>query len=151
MFSNKNKLIVLIMAIGAMLLTGCGNSSGSSSSSAGHEGHAGHGSGAMQEGNHEMPAMIKVELQVPKEVKSNEAATISARVTQDDKAVDDADKVEFELWMDGEEHEMIEGKPVKDGTYQFEKTFKKAGTYTVISHVTARDMHSMPKKQFTVK
>lgn len=148
MFRNKNKLIILIMAIGAMLLTGCGNSSGSSSSAAGHEGHSGHGTGAMQDG---MPAMIKVELKVPEEVKSNEAATISARVTQDDKAVDDADKVEFELWLDGEEHELIEGKLVKDGTYQIEKTFKKAGTYTVISHVTARDMHSMPKKQFTVK
>ncbi|EPY05325.1 hypothetical protein PAALTS15_20563 [Paenibacillus alvei TS-15] len=148
MFNNKSKLVVLTMSIGAMLLAGCGNSS---SAGGGHEGHAGHSSNDKQDSKNEMIAMIKVNLQVPEAVKINEAVTISAQVTQEEKAVDDADKVEFELWLDGAEHEKIEGKLSKDGTYQIEKTFDKAGSYTVISHVTARDMHSMPKKQFTVK
>lgn len=136
------------IAIGVIFIAGCGNSN---SSAGGHEGHVGHQSAATQEGSHKTPAMIKVDLHVPAEAKLNESTTLSARVTQDAKAVDDADKVEFELWLDGADHETIVGKVTKDGTYQIEKTFDKAGTYYVISHVTARDMHAMPKKEFTVK
>lgn len=95
--------------------------------------------------------MIKVDLQVPEEAKVNEVTTISARVTQNDTAVNNAEKVEFELWLDETDHEKITGKLLQDGTYQIDKKFGKAGTYFVICHVTARSMHAMPKKKFQVK
>ena len=33
---------------------------------------------------------------------------------------------------------------------KMEKTFDEAGTYRIVSHVTARGMHSMPLKELTV-
>ncbi|WP_156509930.1 hypothetical protein [Rossellomorea aquimaris] len=37
-----------------------------------------------------------------------------------------------------------------NGIYTIKKTFKEEGIYYVQTHVTARDMHVMPKKQFVV-
>ena len=48
------------------------------------------------------------------------------------------------------ESEMIKATHEKDGVYSIRKTFKEAGIYYVQTHVTARDMHVMPKKQFLV-
>ncbi|MBN3527481.1 FixH family protein [Paenibacillus apiarius] len=148
------KKAALALGLAAMFAAGCGNGGD-------HDQHAEKPAGAMHEGHGEhgaanadgsIPDMINVELKVPDEIKANEPVVISARVTQSDKAVDDADKVEFEYWMEGEEqHQKSEGKLKEDGTYQMEHIFDKPGTYNVISHVTARDMHSMPKKAFEVK
>ncbi|WP_148277779.1 FixH family protein [Paenibacillus popilliae] len=148
------KKVMLALSLCMMLIfaAGCGNGNRNGGERASHNGsgdHSGHEAHGQDEA---VPDLIKVDLQVPTEVKVNELATITARVTQNDQAVDDADKVEFEYWLKGEEqHQQAEGSFTQDGTYQIERTFDKAGTYNVISHVTARDMHSMPKKQFEVK
>ncbi|MEH7239232.1 FixH family protein [Bacillus sp. JJ1562] len=74
-----------------------------------------------------------------------EEIVISAVVTQEDEAVEDADEVKFEIWEEGnEEHEMIEAFHSGGGKYSIEKNFTKDGIYHVIAHVTARGMHSMP-------
>ena len=144
------KKAVLALSLVALLMAGCGNGGGHDQH-ADQPGDAMHGDHGGSNADGTIPDLIKVELKVPEEVKSKEPIIISARVTQSDKAVDDADKVEFEYWMEGEEHERAEGTLKEDGTYQMEHTFEKPGTYNVISHVTARDMHSMPKKTFEVK
>lgn len=85
----------------------------------------------------------------PNEV--NQEVTFEAAVTQGDDKVDDAQSVEFEIWKNDEEsHEKIKGELQKDGIYAVKKTFKEAGTYQVIAHVSARDMHAMPQREFDV-
>ncbi|WP_314587793.1 FixH family protein [Paenibacillus terrigena] len=94
---------------------------------------------------------IKVEILLPEQIVANKDLVLQAKVTQSDKPVDDAQKVMFELWRgDEQEHEKIEAKLTSDGVYQIEKQFAEPGEYTMIAHVTAREMHSMPKKTFQV-
>jgi hypothetical protein len=95
--------------------------------------------------------MLNVELKVnPEKANPNDMVTFQAKVTYGDEEVTDANKVSFEIWRANEKHEKVIVKHDKDGIYQLEESFSTEGTYYVISHVTARDMHSMPRKQFTV-
>ncbi|WP_193726893.1 FixH family protein [Paenibacillus guangzhouensis] len=94
---------------------------------------------------------IKVEIILPAQITANKDVVLQAKVTQTDKPVDDAKEVMFELWRGEEqEHEKIEAKLTSNGVYQIEKQFAESGEYTMIAHVTAREMHSMPKKTFEV-
>jgi hypothetical protein len=59
--------------------------------------------------------------------------------------------VKFEIWRAHDEnHEKVEIKHAENGIYRLERTFEQEGTYYIISHVTARDMHNMPKKEFVI-
>lgn len=98
------------------------------------------------------PAMIDVALTLsPDHIEAGTSVTISAKVTQANENVEDADEVLFEVWKkDDKEHEMINGVHQGEGVYTIEKSFDAEGVYYVISHVTARSMHNMPKKEFIV-
>ncbi|MFJ7725700.1 FixH family protein [Neobacillus sp. NPDC097160] len=98
------------------------------------------------------PEMIDVVLSVkPSTEELNKPITFEAKVTQGNENVNDADAVIFEIWRaKDEKHEKIEIKHAENGVYRLEKTFQQEGTYYIISHVTARDMHNMPKKEFIV-
>ncbi|GAB6930153.1 hypothetical protein JCM10914A_41360 [Paenibacillus sp. JCM 10914] len=105
-----------------------------------------------QTNDDELPDPIIVELTVtPETITIGEKVLIQAKVTQGGSPVEDANDVEFEVTLEGG------GLPVKvpvkhdqGGIYQMEKTFKEAGTYRIISHVTARGQHSMPLQELTV-
>lgn len=98
---------------------------------------------------------IEVQLQVnPTEVSRGENVKFEAKVTHDGKNVDDAKEVMFEFWKDGddeEQHSKVTVESAGNGLYILEQAFQEAGTYHVISHVTAKDQHSMPSTDFTVK
>ncbi|WP_178019401.1 FixH family protein [uncultured Paenibacillus sp.] len=98
---------------------------------------------------------IQVELEVtPSVVKTGDSVTFTATVTHHGENVDDAKEVMFEFWNtadDKAKHNQVKVKSAGNGTYVLEHSFKEPGTYEVISHVTARDQHSMPSKQFTVE
>jgi hypothetical protein len=97
------------------------------------------------------PEIIEVVIATPETINVNEEVTLKATVTQGDDKVDDANEVKFEVWKIGqEEHEKIEATNDGNGVYSIHKTFTEDGYYSVIAHVTARSMHSMPKKDFTV-
>ncbi len=100
----------------------------------------------------ELPEMLDVQLEVPETVDVNEKIAMKAIVTQGEEKVADANEVEFEIWEDGkkEESSMIEAKNNDDGTYEAETTFEHDGVFTVQVHVTARGLHTMPKKEVTV-
>ena len=102
--------------------------------------------------NNELPEFVEVNLTVtPENGKANEPIVFEAKVTQGDENVEDADEVKFEIWRaKDEEHEKITVEHSEDGIYRLEKTFQQEGTYYIISHVTARDMHNMPKEVFVV-
>ncbi|WP_082193856.1 FixH family protein [Bacillus sp. 37MA] len=77
---------------------------------------------------------------------------MKVRLTQDQENVEDAEDVQFEIWKANsqEESELIEAKYEKEGIYSVKKTFQEDRIYYVQTHVTARGMHVMPKKQFVV-
>ncbi|MDN3019370.1 FixH family protein [Paenibacillus sp. BSR1-1] len=100
----------------------------------------------------ELPEMLEVNLSInPEPAKLNQPVTFEAKVSQGKEAVNDADEVIFEIWRSKDEkHQKIAIKNPKNGIYRLEKSFDQEGTYYIVSHVTARDMHNMPKKEFVV-
>jgi hypothetical protein len=98
------------------------------------------------------PKMLNVKLTIKPGVgRVNQPITFAAKVTEGNDKVNDADEVTFEIWRSKDEkHEKVEIKNPKNGIYQLKKSFQQEGTYYIISHVTARGMHNMPKKEFTI-
>jgi hypothetical protein len=95
--------------------------------------------------------IIEVTIQTPDLITLNEEVSIQALVKQGNDQVDDANEVKFELWKVGqEEHEKINAQNDGKGLYSIKKTFTENGKYIVTAHVTARSMHAMPRKDFTV-
>ena len=81
-----------------------------------------------------------------------EAINLQVTVSQGEEQVDDAGEVLFEIWQEGqEEHEMIQATPQGEGRYAIQIVFPQAGSYHVIYHVNARDMHSMNKAELIVE
>ncbi|BCB02953.1 FixH family protein [Bacillus sp. KH172YL63] len=131
----KKASLIMFMGLLALLMTACGNA----------DEHNG-----ANEDNQLKP--IEAKLDVPATGKKGETISLSTTVTQGDENVEDAGEVKYEIWQDGhkEESEMIEAKHEKGGIYKAEKSFGEDGMYTVQVHVTARDMHTMPKAQIAI-
>ena len=94
---------------------------------------------------------VLVDLKLPETADPGEEIVMTARVTQGEEVVSDASEVVFELRNDVTgEKEMIDA--VWDGTefYTLRHTFQDAGIFSVTSHVTARNMHTMPTKKIVV-
>jgi uncharacterized protein YcfL len=126
------KTILIFSLICAFILAGCSSNN--------------------QQQSEEEPQFLDVQLSVnPEKAKVNEPVTFEAKVTYGDEEVTDADDVKFEIWRAHDEnHEKIEVKHAENGIYRLEKSFDREGTYYIISHVTARNMHNMPKVEFVV-
>jgi hypothetical protein len=99
-----------------------------------------------------VPQILDVQLLInPEQGNVNEPITFSAKVLYGEEEVTDADEVEFEIWRANEEnHEKVVVEHKSNGVYELEKSFSKEGTYYIYAHVTAEDMHYMPKKEFVV-
>jgi hypothetical protein len=100
----------------------------------------------------EEPQFLDVQLTViPEKAQVNEEITFEAKVTYGPEEVKDADEVKFEIWRaHAEEHEKIVVEHSENGIYRLKKSFKEEGTYYLVTHVTARSMHNMPKIEFIV-
>ncbi len=131
------KKVSLMMLVGflALIIAACGNSK--------------EDNGAKED---EKLEAIEAKLDVPEKGEKGEAVSLSTQVTQGDEKVEDAGEVKYEIWKTGhkEESEMIEAEHDKGGIYKAEKTFEEDGMYTVQVHVTARDMHTMPKTEIAI-
>ncbi len=95
---------------------------------------------------------IDAKLEVPEKADKEQDVTFSVTVTQDNKPVEDASEVEFEIWKDGlkDKSEKIAAEHTGDGKYTVQKSFDEEGLYHVQSHVTARTMHTMPKAEISI-
>lgn len=109
-------------------------------------------SACSQEEAEEEPQFLDVQLTAnPSKADVNEEITFEAKVTYGSEEVKDADEVKFEIWRSqAEEHEKIVVEHDENGIYRLKKSFTEEGTYYIISHVTARSMHNMPKIEFVV-
>lgn len=130
----KKTLAVLVFA--TMTLVGCGDNEASESPSTSNN------EGTLEE--------VIVDIQTA-ETLSVEDVVLSAKVTQSDKAVDDA-SVEFEVWESGlrDEGHMIEGNLTEDGVYEANYSFDHDGVYYMFAHTNARGLHVMPKQELIV-
>ena len=96
---------------------------------------------------------LNVEISVsPEKLNPSEEVKIDAKVTYGDEEVEDADEVKFQLWEKGneEEDEFINGDHKGKGIYSITKEFDHDGVFIVVAHVTARNMHNMPKQEIVV-
>ena len=99
----------------------------------------------------EVPELIEVELTVPETATVGNEVTFTAAVTQGSEIVEDADEVEFEIKnVTSGEEEKLEASLNEEKQYTITYTFETNGQYDITSHVTARDMHTMPTKPITV-
>lgn len=106
--------------------------------------------------NHDSPSSdeirsLEVDLQTPQSVQSGEAAEFTAHVTSNEEDVTDADQVMFEVLQGEESMEMVEVEHTENGEYVFEYTFEEPGEYSVIAHVDAYQLHTMPEESVTVE
>lgn len=105
-----------------------------------------------EEDNDDELAVLEVNFDVPENADVDETITLEALVTYGEEKVTDADEVVFEVWEQGHEDdsEMIDAVNHEDGTYTAEVTFDEDGIFEMYAHTTARDMHTMPKKEIIV-
>lgn len=95
---------------------------------------------------------LEVEFNVPETADADETVELEAIVTFGDEMVDDADEVDFEYW-EGEDKDnstTIDSVNEGEGRYTAEVEFETDGVYSIYAHTTARDMHTMPKKEVIV-
>ncbi|WP_080844185.1 FixH family protein [Cytobacillus gottheilii] len=119
----------------SVVLAGCGNDGGEDRAD-----------------NEAVPAIIEASLEVPENAEVGNEVSFTVTVMQANEPVDDADEVVFEIWK-GEEREQseeLEAVSEGEGKYTVKKSFEEDGIYSVQSHVTARDLHTMPKKTIMV-
>ncbi|WP_078394597.1 FixH family protein [Shouchella patagoniensis] len=97
---------------------------------------------------HLVPEIVDAQIQVPETVKIGEDTKLSVRLAQGEEQVEDAHEVVFEVWKDQErDNGTLEEAPHQEnGVYGITHTFEEDGIYIVQTHVTARDMHVMPKQ-----
>ena len=99
----------------------------------------------------EVPEIVEVDLTVPETANVGEEVVFTAAITQGGEIVGDADEVKFEIEnLSTGEKDKIEASLNEDKQYEIMYTFQTNGTYDVTSHVTARDMHTMPTKQVAI-
>lgn len=97
------------------------------------------------------PASISLTFEVqPAKPVPNQPVTLMAKVTGNNKPVNDAN-VEFEVWPTGaKKHSMLKTKRTGEGAYTITNTYPTAGTYNVIVHATTPQVHQMISKTFTI-
>ncbi|MCD7032622.1 FixH family protein [Metabacillus sp. GX 13764] len=112
-----------LVAIVFLLLAGCGNNNAAQSS---------------------MPLELKVALEGPVKAELNKPYVYQAKVSYGKETVKDAD-VQFEITSNSGVDEMKPAKQSADGTYELSYSFRADSMYTIQSHVSAKDQHTMPK------
>jgi hypothetical protein len=97
------------------------------------------------------PASISLAFEVqPAKAVPNQPVTLIAKVTGDNKPVNDAN-VEFEVWHSNDKnHTMLKTKRTGEGVYSITNTYPTAGTYNIIVHATTPRVHQMISKTFTI-
>lgn len=96
------------------------------------------------------PIPISVDLQVPETAEVGQEVEVNVTVTQGEEVVTDASEVEFEIINDNSGEKTMVPSELKGEQYNAVITLEQPGSYSITSHVTARDMHTMPTKVIEV-
>lgn len=96
------------------------------------------------------PTQLNITFQSsPDQPDKNQPVELSSVITDENKPFTDAN-VEFEVWKQGEEHQMIKASHQADGKYTAVQKFPEDGQYHVVVHVTAPGIHQMISGSFTI-
>ncbi|MBU8880838.1 FixH family protein [Bacillus sp. FJAT-29790] len=98
------------------------------------------------------PVAIEAVLDIPEKADPGQEVALAVTVTQVEEFVDDANEVKFEIWKEGQKEasEMVVAEHSEKGKYIANYKFPEDGVFSVQSHVTARDMHTMPTKTIQI-
>ncbi|WP_054711440.1 FixH family protein [Bacillus sp. JCM 19041] len=129
----KTQVMTVIMLLGVTFLGACGN----------------------QDSNDDqqmVAEIVNAQIQIPESVDTAGETLLSVQLAQGEEQVEDADEVVFEVWKDQERDNgtLEEATHQEDGVYEITHSFDEDGIYIVQTHVTARDMHVMPKQMIVV-
>ncbi|WP_053075000.1 FixH family protein [Ornithinibacillus californiensis] len=129
----KSKLFFILIAVSIILLAACSDTNENNP-------------------DEEEVLVLGATLDVPEAAEVNEEVELLATVTYGEENVTDADEVVYEIWEEGKKDEStkIESTNNEDGTYTATTSFDHDGLFHVQVHVTARDMHTMPKLAITI-
>lgn len=96
--------------------------------------------------------VLKADIHLPDQLLTNSPSTFTVHVTDGEMAVDDAEKVIFNIWKAGseDETETIHAEEDETGAYQVTTNFQEDGLYYVQTQISANNLRAMPKKQFIV-
>lgn len=99
----------------------------------------------------ELP-MLDVDFDVPESGDAGDNIHLEAFVTYDEKPVEEADEVLFEIWEKGDQDngEKIEAENEGEGIYTLDYDFDDDGIYEMYAHTTAEGLHTMPKEQIVI-
>src|SRR5690625_26395 len=96
--------------------------------------------------------MLEVDFEVANHAEVGENVDLKATVKYGEEFVKDAHEVVFEVWEKGDQEnsEMIDAENHDDGTYTATVKFDHDGIYEMYAHTTAKDQHTMPKKEIVI-
>lgn len=97
-------------------------------------------------------AVLEVEFNLPETAEPGETVELEAVVTYGGEPMEVADRVLFEYWLEGQEHESeeIEGTHTGNGSYTAEVTFSEEGVYELFAHTDAEGQHTMPLESIEI-
>ncbi|MFC4322261.1 FixH family protein [Litchfieldia salsa] len=94
--------------------------------------------------------VLKIEVELPAEIKINEQYEFKAIFTERDRNVTDIENIKFTFWKNGENGEELIPENKGKGIYTIEKTFEEEGLYFVKVEANTIESKVMPTKQFIV-
>lgn len=105
----------------------------------------------MNSSNSKQP-MAKVKMTIPKQTAVGKGNQFSVLVMQQGKPIPakQVEEVMFQIWPNGSQpttNELVHAQRTGDGIYSIQYSFKSAGTYDVMYHVTANGMMIMTGPQ----
>jgi len=140
----RKMLFIALGVIVALVLAACGSDSENESANGNNGNDGNHSNDELKE--------LKVEFNLPETADVDEEVELEAIVTYGDDLVKDADEVQFEYWVKGDEDNSVkvDADNNEDGTYTKTVTFDEDAIYELYAHTTARQMHTMPKKSIEI-
>lgn len=90
---------------------------------------------------------------INKEKFTTKEIPLEVSVTQQNKPIEDATFVRFEIWPDGQRQNsrMIDAEHIGNGHYIAKTKVQENGVYYIYAHTEANGLHVMPKQKITVQ
>ncbi|MGO4542861.1 FixH family protein [Paenibacillus sp. 2TAB19] len=99
-----------------------------------------------------LPPHLTVDLHVPDEWILGKPSLFSVEVTKSSKPVQNAEKAEFVIWLEGNKESAITiaAKEESPGVYSVTHTLNEEGLYVVQSRINSANEQVMPAKRFAI-
>lgn len=95
---------------------------------------------------------LSVDLQVPPNIETNEATTLTISVQKENQPFEQANEAQFIIWLEENPEDKIAIPAIQHspGVYKAQYIFSSEGLYIIQSHVIASDMEVIPSKRIAI-